>query len=461
MSSTSWVDGHAPGPSTTVAGVLLQQDPCAEHLLIPSHGPIGPSYIGDMGDTPENLWSHPQLATAVTSEDWGAVFRTYRKLTGLSQTKLGERVGLAQPDVSDIERERRRITSVEVRQRIVAGLGIPPELQVVAGPVETPVPGLSLPGATPDEDLLTRVTSVIDSSHRVDAATLDWLDRLLAEHRRAEDQIGSRPLVDVMRQQLRTVVDLYAGARGPLADRVVRLASEHAQFLAWMAQDQAQTAAALAWYDRSHEWALEAGDANMAATTLSMKAHMAWSGGRGTRCVRLAEAARWSAPGTSLGVQGMAAQMAARGHALEGEADDARRLLDEAQGLIRRASEHPEDEPVWMYFYDETWFTLQRGMAALHLRDWRGAVDQITVGLAALPDEYRRDKTWYRVCLAHALAGAGESAQAVSVAVASVPDAAAIGRPHSWNELHTTAAVLKRRGVKEGSELVAALREYD
>ncbi|MFI1733853.1 helix-turn-helix domain-containing protein [Streptomyces acidicola] len=417
-----------------------------------------------MGESPEGLWSHPQLAAAVTCKDWGAVFRTYRKLTGLSQTKLGERVGLVQPDVSDIERGRRLVTSVEVRQRIVAGLGVPLDLQAVAAQPTTdttPVAGLALPGAAPDEDLLARVTGVVNESHRVDAATLDWLDRLLAEHRRAEDLIGSRPLVDVMRQQFRTVVNLYASARGQLAARVVRLASEHAQFLAWMAQDQAQTSAALAWYDRSHEWALEAGDADMAATTLSMKAHMAWSGGRGTRCVRLAEAARWSAPGASLGVRGMAAQMAARGHALGGEADDARRLLDEAQGLITRAAERPEDEPVWMYFYDETWFTLQRGMAALHLRDWRGAVDHLTVGLDALPDEYRRDKTWYRACLAHALAGAGESAQAVSVAVASVPDAATLGRPHSWNELHTTAAVVMRRGAKEGRQLVTALREYD
>ncbi|MGW2227793.1 helix-turn-helix domain-containing protein [Streptomyces formicae] len=411
-----------------------------------------------------DLWSHPQLAAAVASEDWGAVFRTFRKLTGLSQTKLGERVGLPQPDVSDIERGQRRVTSVEVRERIVVGLGVPAELHLTRAQPradEVPVPRLATPGAGPDEDLLARVTSVVDATHRVDAATLDWLDRLLAEHRRAEDLIGARPLVDVMRQQLRAVVDLYAGAHGPLADRVVRLASEHAQFLAWMAQDQAQTAAALAWYDRSHEWALEARDANMAATTLSMKAHMAWSGGRGSRCVRLAEAARWSAPGTSLGVQGMAAQMAARGHALEGEAEEAHRLLDEAQALISRASEHPEDEPVWMYFYDETWFTLQRGMAAMHLHDWREAVTQITVGLDALPDEYRRDKTWYRACLAHALAGAGESAQAVSVALPSVPDAASVGRPHSWNELHTTAAVLLRQGSVEGQQLVAALREYD
>ncbi|MGP3928002.1 helix-turn-helix domain-containing protein [Streptomyces sp. 8N616] len=417
-----------------------------------------------MGEIPEGLWSHPELAAAVTSEDWGAVFRTYRKLTGVSQTKLGERVGLAQPDVSEIERGRRRVTSVDVRQRIAAGLSVPPGLQAAAAQLArdtAPVAGLALPGAAPDEDLLTRVTSVVDASHRVDAATLDWFDRLLAEHRRAEDLIGSRPLVDVMRQQLRTVVDLYAGARGPLSDRVVRLAAEHAQFLAWMAQDQDDTATALAWYDRSHEWALEAADVNMAATTLNMKAHMAWSKGRATRCVRLAEASRWSAPGTSLGVQGMATQMVARGHALGGEADEARRLLDEAQGLISRASERPENEPVWMYFYDETWFTLQRGMAALHLRDWQAAVDQLTVGLDALPDEYRRDKTWFRACLAHALAGAGESAQAASVALASVPDAAAVGRPHSWNELHTTAAVLMRRGAKEGRQVVAALRDYD
>lgn len=176
-----------------------------------------------------------------------------------------------------------------------------------------------------------------------------------------------------------------------------------------MAQDQGQSAAALAWYDRSHEWALEAGDPNMAATTLSMKAHMAWSGGRGARCVRLAEAARWSAPGTSLGVQGMAAQMAARGHALGGDADNAQRLLDEAQTLINQAAEHPEDEPPWMYFYGEIRFTLQRGMAALQLRHWQTA----------------------------------------------------IGRPHSWNELHTTAAVLLRRGAREGHQLVAALREQD
>ncbi|WP_307808392.1 XRE family transcriptional regulator [Streptomyces oryzae] len=370
-------------------------------------------------------------------------------------------MGLAQSDVSEIERGRRKVTSAEVRQRVVEGLGVPAYAQEGGAAGSLPVAGLGLPGAMPDEDLLARVTGVVEAAHRVDAATLDWLDRLLAEHRRAEDFIGSRPLVSVMREQLRTVVGLHAGARGELADRVVRLAAEHAQFLAWMAQDQDDTAAGLAWFDRSHEWALEAGDADMAATTLNMKAHMAWSKGRALRCVRLAEASQWSAPGSSLSVQGMAAQMAGRGHALMGETDSAHRLLDQAQELVSRAAEQPGEGPAWMYFYDENWFTLQRGMACLHLREWQAAVRHLSRGLRSMPDTYRRDKTWYRACLAHAYAEAGEAEQALATALAAVPDASEVGRPHSWNELHTTAASLTRHRARESRPLLAALRERD
>ena len=120
----------------------------------------------------------------------------------------------------------------------------------------------------------------------------------------------------------------------------------------------------------------------------------------------------------------MAAQMKAREHALTQEADDANRLLDEAQNLIERAAQHREDEPPWMYFYDETWFTLQRGMAALHLREWQGAVDHLTAGLGVLPREYRRDRAWYGSCLAHSFAGAGEGQQALAVALEILLDAA-------------------------------------
>ncbi|MFE5662835.1 helix-turn-helix domain-containing protein [Streptomyces niveus] len=65
-----------------------------------------------MGDFDANLWSHPRLIAAVTGEDREVFRRTAG--SGISQMKLGELVGLVQPDVSDIERGQRRVTSVMV-----------------------------------------------------------------------------------------------------------------------------------------------------------------------------------------------------------------------------------------------------------------------------------------------------------------------------------------------------------
>jgi hypothetical protein len=46
------------------------------------------------------------------------------------------------------------------------------------------------------------------------------------------------------------------------------------------------------------------------------------------------------------------------------------------------------------------------------------------------------------------------------MAMATAPDAAEIGRPHSWNERRTTAAVLLRQGAKGGRRLVALLKDH-
>ncbi|MFG1878669.1 XRE family transcriptional regulator [Sphaerisporangium sp. NPDC049003] len=235
------------------------------------------------------------------------------------------------------------------------------------GVVEMPLPALVLPSLAPDSDLYERITRAIGERQRVDSETIDWLERCLSQHRQAEDTLGSRPVLPVVRAQLSAVSDLARGASGALGDRMVGMAAQYAQFMAWLCQDSGDLAAALAWYDRSHGWALESGDAALAATTLNMRAHLSWSVGDAQRCVRLADASRWHDGRTTLGVQGMAAQMAARGLAQMKDAPGARTLLGEAEESIKRAAEQPEDEPPWMYFYDDGWFTMQRGMAELEL----------------------------------------------------------------------------------------------
>ncbi|MEV5556731.1 XRE family transcriptional regulator [Nonomuraea wenchangensis] len=316
-----------------------------------------------------------------------------------------------------------------------------------------PVPTVT---AAPDPELYERITKALAHPQRVDTATIEWLERCLEEHRRAEDTMGSGPLLPVVRAQLDAVTVLAQGTPGPLAERVVGLLGQYAQFVAWMCQDSGDHAAALAWYDRSHGWALEAGDGALAATTLNVRAHLAWSIGEPLRCVRLAEAARWYDGRTTLGVQGMAAQMAARGHAEMGEAEAARRLLGEAEELIRAASEHPEDEPPWMYFYDDGWFDMQRGMAELALGDGRRAVRFLDRGLATLPGTYRRDRAWFGTCLARAHALAGDVEAAEKLAVALAPDAVAVNR-YAAGDLRLLATSLHTVRPQSGERIHDAL----
>ncbi|MEU4231829.1 helix-turn-helix transcriptional regulator [Nonomuraea sp. NPDC026600] len=314
------------------------------------------------------------------------------------------------------------------------------------GTVIKPVPALALPSLAPDPDLYERITRAIKNPPRVDLETVQWLEHCLAEHRRVEDTIGSRPLLPLVHAQLSTVADLARGATGPLADRAIAVLAQYAQFIAWMCQDSHDHPAALAWYDRSHAWALEAGDACLASTTLNMRAHQAWSLGDAHRCVRLAEASRWQDGRTTHGVRGMAAQMAGRGHAQMGEANQARTRLGEAEELIRTAAEHPADEPPWMYFYGEGWFLMQRGMAELELGDGRRATDYIERGLSTLPESYRRDRAWFGACLAraHIMQGDAEAATAIALNVAS--DAAAVNA-YAVAELRHAAHELAEAGA--------------
>ncbi|HEX9536751.1 MAG TPA: XRE family transcriptional regulator, partial [Streptosporangiaceae bacterium] len=99
------------------------------------------------------------------------------------------------------------------------------------------MPGLALPGLAPDADLYARITRVVEDPERADLATAQWLERCLDEHRRIEDTIGGRPLLAVVREQLRVVADLARCADGPLAVRLVSLAAQYAQFMAWLCID--------------------------------------------------------------------------------------------------------------------------------------------------------------------------------------------------------------------------------
>ncbi|MDT0445627.1 helix-turn-helix domain-containing protein [Streptomyces johnsoniae] len=74
---------------------------------------------------PVDLWDHEKARRALAARDLAAVIKHFRQYTGASQTTVGSLTGLAQSDVSAIERGLRQVQSVDVLTRIAAGLAIP------------------------------------------------------------------------------------------------------------------------------------------------------------------------------------------------------------------------------------------------------------------------------------------------------------------------------------------------
>ncbi|WP_217199919.1 helix-turn-helix domain-containing protein [Streptomyces buecherae] len=109
------------------------------------------------------------MRQALADRDIAAVFRHYRRHTGTSQTRLGALTGLAQSDISAIERGVRRVTSAEVLDRITNGLDIPQHL-LSRTRVQAPTPAdTSTHGVPTGPPSPTSVGSPAHARHQEDA----------------------------------------------------------------------------------------------------------------------------------------------------------------------------------------------------------------------------------------------------------------------------------------------------
>lgn len=331
------------------------------------------------------LWADVSLRAAWARQDWAAILREYRRAAGLSQRGLEPLVGLAQPDISAIESGRRQVTSAEVMARITEGLSVPPELTAAV----SRRPDFDEWG--PPTELRERIAHG-HATGRTDLRTADWIGEVLAQHRRAEDEIGGLDLWPVVRSQLDAVTLLIPGTTGPAADRLMLLAAEHAHWLSWVAAQQQRTGAALAWIEVAHGWAVDGGHTDMASWVHRIRSYYSLTHGDPVRALRTAEAARRTV-GLSPAAASVAAHQAAVAAAAVSERDRARRLSTEALELALQVPEE-DDRPGWLYWLSPARAMLQAADAAYACRDWQAAADGIRAALPELGD-YPRDHAYY------------------------------------------------------------------
>lgn len=263
---------------------------------------------------------------------------------------------------------------------------------------------------------------------KIDRAAVDALRGVLANMRRLEDSLGSAPIVAATAGPTRLVQTLTEEARGAVRRDVIGMAGQWAQFAGWLRASTGQWESAREWYARSLEHATEVGDANLVSTALSMRGNLAWLAGRPGPVVGLSAAAACQA--ASPGIQAIALQQEARGHALMGDIEMVDRRLDRATELMMMATAAPDREPPWIYFYSPGYLTMQRGLAYQLLGRHEDAIAQLTSGLEQTASGLRHSEfvTKYVLHLAQAHHDAGnddeatrllEEARGVAVAMES------------------------------------------
>jgi tetratricopeptide (TPR) repeat protein len=281
---------------------------------------------------------------------------------------------------------------------------------------------------------------------RLDREIIRSLAEVLAAEHRLVDQIGSVPMLKAVTVQLSVVGNLTREARAPLRGEVLAIAGQYAQFAGAVNARAGRLANANACYDRALEWAAESGDADMTATTLNLKSHAAWLGGKAGPMIGLSQAAQRGTP-TSAEVRALAVQLEARGHALAGNGDNAHRKLDEAASLMGNAAGDPEGGPPWIYCHSPAYLALQRGLAYLYLDQNARAAEWLSAGLTEMPPETGQSEwiAWYLVRLAAAHARAGDPDQACSAAAQVVLIARQAGSPRLRAQLGHLLAQLSAR----------------
>lgn len=333
------------------------------------------------------LWADVGLRAAWARADWAAVLYEYRRAAGLTQVQLEALVGIPQPHISAIESRRRTVKTAEVKARITEGLQVPQELKD-AGQSE------AYAAWDPTGELRERLAHG-HATGRTDLRTAHWIGVVLAEHRRAEDELSGPDLWPVVRAQLDAVTKLIPDTSGRAADRLMLLAAEHAHWLSWVAWEQQHRGPALAWIDLAHGWAVDGGHPDMASWAQRVRAYYSLTAGDPVRALRTAEAARFAGPRPlSPAAEAVAVHQEAMAAAHLGERDRARRLAEEAHGLALRAPDEGE-RPGWLYWLDATRARLNAADAAYACQDWAGAASGFREALPAL-EGFPRDHAYYR-----------------------------------------------------------------
>lgn len=404
-------------------------------------------------ETPAAFWTRADVREALRARDMATFFLLYSKHRNASQTAIGQRVGIAQPDISKIVRRKRRVEEQQVFARIADGLDMPADARRLLGVSGEGGTERSQPGGP-----IGTPTSPIEPPRRVNPAAVDALHGTLAQYARLDNMMGPRHLMATAAVQLDFIGRLLAVADGTTRTRVLQVGSSFAEFAGWLHQDAGDDRAAAHWSDRALEWATEADDSLMISYVLTRKSHHAAARRDRRATLGLAEAALRRSDTISPRARALAYRQIARGHALAGDPDACARALDEARRNAAITADHGEAERTLTGYCTPAYVELEAADCWLILGRTREAIMAYEDCLADWPAEFERDRGLHLARLANAYAAHREAARACAVAMEAIPIVADTASARAAEELHRLPGWLGRwRKTDEVCILIEAL----
>jgi transcriptional regulator with XRE-family HTH domain len=333
---------------------------------------------------------------ASRARDYGRVIELVRNDRRMTQTALGQALGMSQSAVSRLEKKGTSAYSTDTLAAAAAHLEIPSAL---VGLVDSRPSGPQNDGddvnrrrfvggavAAAGATALAVLPDTADATGRQSAA----LRLSTTAYRRLDGTTPSRDLSEVVRAHLRLIQTITHTATGYAErGRLAAVGSEVASFAGWLAWDTGDNGSARSWYGSAVKAARSAGDPLLTAYQGGSLAQFEAHAGNGTEALNLTRRARRVLGSSRPAVaDAWLSSVEAFAHAVAGD----RHSADKALTAARAGAENlPEEVPPWPWVFTFTPAKVAAARVAcgarLGLADW--VLSEDTEALASGHDKQR------------------------------------------------------------------------
>ncbi|MGC4748716.1 helix-turn-helix domain-containing protein [Micromonospora sp. DT201] len=453
---------------------------------------------------PAATWSDPAVRDALSRRDVGGLFRRIGQLTGASQTRIGAAVGLEQGYVSRVTAGR-KVTSIEVLERIADGCRMPDEARMALGlapqssrPCHRDMASTQgqrqsgLPvnrswredvraaiqlweGDVNRRDVVRQIafssagytlpalrwftappprTVEQAGSRTVDRPDIETIREMSATYRRLDNQYGGgHSRAAVARYLHQEVTPLLENGRyeTPTARKLLSAIAELTQLAGWQAYDVADHGVAQLYLTRALELAQAAGDAGLGAEILAAMSHQATYLGHGVTGIDLARAARQTAIRAGLTVLTAEASVTeAHAHAMMRDERACTVALHQAEVALDRADR--SSDPQWLGYFDEAYLSAKFGHCFRALGKPAQA-ERFAARSLRMDERYVRGKAFNLALLACSQAQQGDAERACAVGAEALTLTARLRSARAAGyvrELQAELAPYRQRGAVQG-----------